>query len=198
MHKFQTLNIARHTTHPIITDKQIISYTNKATVLGPTFTTSSFTQKKLPTTRRVMAMKTLNRYRLQRFRNISANNKRRLYKTIIRPQLLYPIISLNSVNTISHSSYRKLQQVQNEALRFIDNTKFTDRIPSTTLHTRNEPPAINTYIHRRAINAWTQMHDKNPDLYDTMKPEADELTRHTNFPTSFLTAETPEPRQIYV
>ena len=31
-----------------------------------------------------------------------------------------------------------------------------------TLHTRNELPAINTYIHRRAIDAWTQLHDKNP------------------------------------
>ena len=125
-------------------------------------------------------MKTVNR--LQRFRNLSTNNKRRLYKTIIRPQLLYPIIPLN---TISHSSYRKLQQVQNKALRFIENTKLTDRIQSTTLRTRNELPAINTYIHRRAIDAWTQLHDRNPDLYDTLKPEADELTRHTNFPTSF-------------
>ena len=138
-------------------------------------------------------MRTLNR--LQRFRNLSTNNKRRLYKTIIRPQLLYPIIPLN---TILHSSYRKLQQVQNKALRFIENTKRTDRIPSTTRHTRNELPAINTYIHRRAIDAWTQLHDKNPDLKDTLKPEADELTRHTHFPTSFLTGETPESRPIYV
>ena len=107
-------------------------------------------------------------------------------------------LPINPLNTISHSSYRKLQQVQNKALRFIENTKRTDRIPSTTLHTRNELKAINTYIHRRAIDAWTQLHDKNPDLYDTLKPEADELTRHTHFPTSFLTAETPEPRPIYV
>ena len=110
----------------------------KATVVGLTFSTRSITPQ--ITTRRALAMKTLNR--LQRFRNISTNNERRLYKTIIRPQLLYPIIPLN---TISHSSYRKLQQVQNKALRFIENTKLTDRIPSTTLHTRNELPAINTY-----------------------------------------------------
>ena len=166
MHKFQTLNIARRTTHPIIADEQIIIYTNKATALGLTFSTRSITPQ--ITTRRAMAMRTLNR--LQRFRNLSTNNKRRLYKTIIRPQLLYPIIPLN---TISHSSYRKLQQLQNKALRFIEITKRTDRIPSTTLHTRNELPAINTYIHRRAIDAWTQLHDKNPDLYDTLKPEAE-------------------------
>ena len=170
MHKFQTLNIARRTTHPIIADEQIIPYTSKSTALGLTFSKRSITPQ--ITTRRAMAMRTLNR--LQRFRNLSTNNKR-LYKTIIRPQLLYPIIPLN---TISHSSYRKLQQVQNKALRFIENTKRTDRIPSTTLHTRNELPAINTYIHRRAIDAWMQLHDKNSDLYETLKPEADELTRH--------------------
>ena len=178
-----------HKTHPIIADEQIIPYTNKATALGLTFSTRSITPQ--ITTHRAMAMRTLNR--LQRFRKLSTNNKR-LYKTIIRPQLLYPIIPLN---TISPSSYRKLQQVQNKALRFIENTKRTDRIPSTTLHTRNELPAINTYIHRQAIDAWTQLHDKNSELYDTLKLEVDELTRHTHFPTSFLTAETPELRPIY-
>ena len=108
----QIPNTQQHTTHPIIADEQIIPYTNKATALGLTFSTRSITPQ--ITTRRAMAMRTLNR--LQRFRSLSTNNKRRLYKTIIRPQLLYPIIPLN---TISHSSYRKLQQVQNKALRFI-------------------------------------------------------------------------------
>ena len=43
IHKFQTLNIARRTTHPIITDEQIMPYTNKATVLGLTFSTQTIT-----------------------------------------------------------------------------------------------------------------------------------------------------------
>ena len=175
INKFQTLNIARRKTLPIITDEQAIPYTNKATVLGLTFSTSSITPQ--ITTRRGIAMKTLKR--LQRFRNLSTNNKRTLYKITRRPQLLYPI---NPLNTISHVSCRKLQQVQNRSPKiYKENTRLTDRIPSTTLHTRNDLSAKNTYIHRRAIDAWTKLHDKNPNLYTTPWSR-----KHTNFPTSFL------------
>ena len=96
-------------------------------------------------------MKTLTR--LQRFRNLSEKNKRKLYLTIVRLQLLYPIIPLNSISKTAH---KKLQKVQNKALRFIENTTLNDRIPSTTLHARNKLPTINTYLHSRGINVWTQ------------------------------------------
>ena len=46
-------------TFPIITDEQIIPYTNKATVSGLTFSTQSITPQ--ITTRRAIAMKTLNK-----------------------------------------------------------------------------------------------------------------------------------------
>ena len=70
--------------------------------------------------RKAMAMKTLTR--LQRFRNLSEKKKRKLYLTIVRPQLLYPIIPLNSISKTAH---KKLQKVQNKALRFIENTTLT-------------------------------------------------------------------------
>ena len=117
-------------TFPIITDEQIIPYPNKATVLGLTFSTSSISPPQI-TTYRAIAFKTLNR--LQRFRNLSTHNKKRLYITIIHPQLLYPIIPLN---TISHTYYKKLQQVQSKALRFIENTGLTNIIPTTAHNKR--------------------------------------------------------------
>ena len=44
-----------------------------------------------------MAIQTLTK--LQRFRNLSEKqNKRKLHLTIVRPQLLYPIIPLNSIS----------------------------------------------------------------------------------------------------
>ena len=125
-------------------------------------------------------MKTLTR--LQRFRNLSEKNKRKLYLTIVTPQLLYPIIPLN---VISKTPHKKLQKVQNKALRFIENTTLNDRIPSTTLHARNKLPTINTYLHRRAINVWTQLQDKNPELYDKLKPNERDPRRHSRFPQLF-------------
>ena len=41
------------------------------------------------------------------------------------------------LNTISEESTRNLQEVQNKALRFIENTSLKDEIPSQLLHVRN-------------------------------------------------------------
>ena len=155
MTKFVVLNISRRTTTPILIDDKQIDYSRNAKILGLTYSTNGI----LPqvTARRAMTMKTLDR--LLRFRQLSPRNKRRLYLTIVRPQLIYPIIPLN---TISNSSHRKLQRVQNRALRFIDNVHWTDRITSTTLHDRHRLPALNRYIHRHAKDIWTNLHDKNP------------------------------------
>ena len=166
MHKFQTLNIAQRTTHPIIADEQMIPYTNKATALGLTFSTRSITPQ--ITTRRAMAMRTLNRL-----------------EKVPKP------IHKQQKKTVQNN-YTPTATLPNHSTKHY----FTLIIQKTTTGTKQSPKIHR--IHRRAIDAWTQLHDKNPDLYDTLKPEADELTRHTHFPTSFLTAETPESRPIYV
>ena len=119
-------------------------------------------------------MKTIHNFHSLSLRNLSEKNKRKLYLTIVRPQLLYPIIPLN---IISKTAHKKLQKVQNKALRFIENTTLNDRIISTTLHARNKLPTINTYLHRRAINVWTQLQDKNPELYDKLKPNEEDPRR---------------------
>ena len=138
-------------------------------------------------------MKILNR--LQRFRNLSSNNKdytKQYYTPRVTPPNLFTKHYFTCI-------IQKTTAGPKQSPKIYRNTRLTDRIPSTTLHTRNELPAISTYIHRRAIDAWTQLHDKKPNLYDTVKPEADELIRHTTFTASFLTAEVPEPpRPIYV
>ena len=140
-------------------------------------------------------MKTIHNFHSLSLRNLSEKNKRKLYLTIVRPQLLYPIIPLN---IISKTAHKKLQKVQNKALRFIENTTLNDRIISTTLHARNKLPTINTYLHRRAINVWTQLlQDKNPELYDKLKPNEEDPRRHSRFPSTFLTTNSPEPLPIY-
>ena len=190
INKFQIMNVSRRNTAPVIINRKEINYTNKTKILGMTYSTHGISPQ--VEIRKAMAMKTLTR--LQRFRNLSEKNKRKLYLTIVRPQLLYPIIPLNSISKTAH---KKLQKVQNKALRFIENTTLNDRIPSTTLHARNKLPTINTYLHRRAINVWTQLQDKNPELYDKLKPNEGDPRRHSRFPSTFLTTNSPEPLPIY-
>ena len=178
------MNVSRRNTASVIVNRKEINYTNKKKILGMTYSTHGISPQ--VEIRKAMAMKTLTR--LQRFRNLPEKNKRKLYLTIVRPQLLYPIIPLNSISKTAH---KKLQKVQNKALRFIENTTLNDRIPSTTLHARNKLPTINTYLHRRAINVWTQLQDKNPELYDKLKPNEGDPRRHSRFPSTFLTTNSP-------
>ena len=131
INKFQIVNVSRRNTAPVIVNRKEINYTNKTKILGMTYSTHGISPQ--VEIRKAMAMKTLTR--LQRFRNLSEKNKRKLYLTIVRMQLLYPIIPLNS---ISKNAHKTLQKVQNKALRFIENTTLNDRIPSTTLHARNK------------------------------------------------------------
>ena len=152
-------------THPIIVNRNQIDYTTTIKILGMTY--AAFGLKPQVTSRRAIANNTLNK--LQRFRTLSPTNKRRLYKTIVRPQLLYPIVPLN---TLSTAQTRRLQQVQNRALRFIDNVSPLDCIPSQVLHQRHDIPPVNVYIHRRAIDTWTTTRDKLPDIYDALTTDA--------------------------
>ena len=184
------MNISRRNTAPVIINRKEINYTNKTKILGMTYSTHGISPQF--EIRIAMAMKTLTR--LQRFWNLFEKNKRKLYLTIVRPQFLYPIIPLNSISKTAH---KKLQKVQNKALRFIENTTLNDRILSTTVHARNKLPTINIYLHRRAINVWTQLQDTNPELYDKLKSNERDPRRHSRFASTFLTTNSPEPLPIY-
>ena len=191
MNKFKVMNISRLKTSPIIINNTQLNYTNNATILGLTYSTTGLSPQ--VTTRRAIASKTL--CKLQRFRNLSTHNKRRLYLTIVRPQLLYPIIPLN---TISQASIRKLQQIQNKALRFIENTRLIDKIPTSLLHERNRLPAVNIYLHERSKDIWSKLRDKNPHIYNNIKPRPNDQQRNSRFPTSFKINNTPNPLPLYV
>ena len=189
--KFKILKINRHKTHPVIVDDQLIDYTNNIRLLGMTY--STFGLKPQVTSRRAIANNTLNR--LQRFRTLSSDSKRRLYKTIVRPQLLYPIVPLN---TLSTAQTRRLQQVQNRALRFIDNVTQFDCIPSQILHQRHDLPPINVYIHRRAIDTWTATRDKLPDIYHALTHDAiDNPRTNRHFHCSIVDNTSREPLPFY-
>ena len=185
--KFSTINIARYKTDALTINDNDLTYKRNAKILGLTF--SNRGPAKQVSIRRAIARRT--QYKLYRFRRLSTYNKRRLYLTIVRPQLLYPIIPLN---TSSKTSISKLQTVQNAGLRFIENVKLTDRIPAWTLHERHDIPPINQYLHDRSIKTWKLLDVKNPDIFDRIKPtNEDRYNRHTYFPCSFRTDDDDRP-----
>ena len=105
-------------------------------------------------TRRDIASAQLTR--LQRFRNLSKKNKRKLYITIVRCKLVYPPIPMH---TASKTQISTLQKVQNRATRLITNTTKTDRQRSERLHELAVLEPINVTLHRLAENIWTNITD---------------------------------------
>ena len=109
-------------------------------------------------TRKAMAMKILTK--LQRFRNLSEKNKRKLYLTIVRPQLQYPIIPLNSISKTAH---KKLQKVQNKVLIEIYWKHNTKRQNSF-----NDPTSSKQITHNQHLS--TQTCNKYMDPTTGQKP----------------------------
>ena len=75
----------------------------------------------------------LNLGKLFRFKHAPPHIKLQLYKSLISPLLEYPPII---TATISDTQMKKLQTIQNSALRFIYNTHYTDYTTNDTLHRR--------------------------------------------------------------
>ena len=173
-------------------EDHFVPYSSSTRVLGLNYSSTGI--KTHVNQRRIIAQTTLNR--LKRFSGLGDVIKRKLYVTMVRTQLLYPIVPLNS---ISATAKLKLQRVQNDALRFIDGTTRWDGIPSHRLHDRHNLEPINAYLHRRSVKVWTDMRQKNPDIYDRLRHRPGEpVSGHAWFPTTYVTEDSVPPGPLYV
>ena len=93
--------------------------------------------------------------KLTRFKFLNLNNKRKLYLTLVRSILLYPV----PLHTASNNQLRKLQKVQNAATRFITNHSLMDRLRNETLHEMTDLDTVNVVLHLQANNIWTKIGD---------------------------------------
>ena len=142
------------------------------------------------TNRRATALKSLSK--LYRFNMLSTETKRRLFMTIIRPKLLYPIVSLN---TLSKTQTSRLQTVQNRALHEICRggyPSWSSPIPHSA-----PPTWLSTgkcFIHNRASDLWTKMRLNCPDIHGKIWPnDNDPPRRKSGFLTCFVNEDNPLP-----
>ena len=61
---------------------------------------------------------------LWRLRELSENNKRKIFKALMIPRITYPDVSLHCMR---ESSIKILQRIQNQGARYITNTRRIDR-----------------------------------------------------------------------
>ena len=102
---------------------QIKNYKHTGKILGLNITYNNFFRRHIDiiTGRARAEIK-----KLKRFRGLKKALKLRLYKTLILPILLYPIIPINAC---SKSQINKLQLIQNAAIRWIYNENPPTRCP---------------------------------------------------------------------
>ena len=185
--KFQVINIGKHATRDI--PHHNISHTITGKVLGLNIKSTGFTHHNK--VRKNIAQSQLTK--LYRFQNLSSNNKRKLYMTLVRSSLIYPIIPMH---TSSKTQMLALQRIQNKATRFINNTRLSDRISSEQLHNMAELEPLNVVTHKQAQNIWNTVEHTlqvNTNEY-TLQPGK---RYNPSFPSSYHRAQRDIPPPLF-
>ena len=118
--------------------------------------------------------------KLNRFKNAPSKIKLILYKSLIRPLIEYPSIPL-ALSNKTHT--KKLQKVQNAALRFVNGTSLKDRICMSSLHNKFKIDAFNVRIHKLAkkcLNTMVNNYSSNPSSQPLTKYKYSEYTIKEN------------------
>ena len=92
--------------------------------------------------------------RLQKFKQCSPKVKKKLYQALVLPLLDYPCVQLYNSGK---SNISKIQKVQNQALRFINNSSLIDKIPSKSLHKKFKIKPINLRLKKLAFKSLTKL-----------------------------------------
>lgn len=189
--KFQLLPLFYNPKQPIKIGENTINFTNVAKVLGLTITSNGLQQQVTNNCNKAQA-KLSN---LHKFRNLSQKLKTLLYKSTILPTIIYPTVPLNTINI---TQFRKMQKIQNDALRFITNNRLSDRVRVTDLHELIKIDTVNTIIHKQAHEAWTRIKNTQPELYNYIRYNYDITDNTLRFQSSRTLAEDIAPRPIFL
>ena len=141
---------------------------------------------------------------LYRFRSMRTKFKLHLVKALVLPHLFYPAVPLHLA---SRNQMRKLQRVQNQALRFAFGIKWQSFTTNKAIH-QMKPchRPVNQELYWRAKRIWTNIESGDAGDADQLKSMLQELKidwsdsaakRREKFPSSWLAAmlkQEPAPR----
>ena len=119
---------------------------------------------------------------LYRFRYLKRKLKLRLYKALILPILTYPVVPLNNC---SSTQIRRLQVIQNNAIRWIMNEKRPLICPLEIRHAELKLEYIDFRLKRLAESVWHKIEEENSDFHrESMTMQMP--VSHNWFPSSYL------------
>ena len=149
MPKFQLLSVSKSKPSPVIIDEEELLFTRQAKTLGLSLSRTGIVSHIMNR----LAIAKRERQKLKRFEGMSSKLRVRLYKTLIRPILEYPVIPM----CIASQSNKKVQQsFQNICLKQI--AKGTDLAYETAerLHNEYDVEPYNVRQYNMAVKAWNR------------------------------------------
>ena len=157
----------------------ILPYTNESKLLGLHFTRNNFFVKQVEknTEKANAELKKLYRFKL-----LKKKLKVRLYKALILPILLYPVVPLN---ICSKTQVKKLQVVQNKAIRWITDERWPVICPIDTRQEELKIEPIDFRLKRLAEGVWNKIETENSPFH-TQNMNLQMPLPHKWFPSSYL------------
>lgn len=186
--KFQIISISKRKKEPVVIGGRPHPFDKSGKVLGVQFTTNGFSTH--TKSRIKMAKDKLTK--LYRFKQISMQNKKKLYNAYVKSILVYPTIPLH---TASKHLQGKMQVVQNDAGRFMLGITKMDRVRSRTIQALTGLKPINIYLHEQAKKTW-RIIDGITDDRTRQIITTDGISTFRQFPSSRRIALGPTPEPI--
>ena len=192
MNKFTILPIAIYKTEQVSINNNIFPYSDKAKILGLTVNIRGY--NKQITNNKTKAEHAL--YTLKRFNHLNTNIKLNLIKVCILPILTYPPYPLT---TLSKTSIRKLQRVQNKAIRYAYNEKHPYTRTITELHQLSNIKPINITLHEQALKTKLTLQNiiQDETYINLITQNLQNESEHSWFKTTCKTLENIAPLPLY-
>ena len=156
-----------------------ISYSTEMKLLGLNFRRNNFYVKHVET---IVQRANAELKKLQRFRLLKTKLKNRLYKALILPHLTYPAVPLN---ICSDTQFKKIQTIQNKAIRWITNEKWPIICPINRRQEQLKLEPIKDRIKRLAEGIWNRIYEENAEFHQ-QNLQIQMNNPHTWYPSSYL------------
>lgn len=187
--KFTLIPLATKKNEAVIAAGELIEFSNEGRILGMKITTTGYRAH----IKEIEARGKKALGDLFKLNNLPIHIKLHLVKAFVLPIIEYPAIPLVSMNT---TNIRKLQRVQNKALRFAFNERYPYTRNTRQLHEEGHVKPLNTKLHERAKRTWEKLEGLDDPIYNTIS-EYTINKEHAWFPSSIYTLNRNEPQPIY-
>ena len=159
--KFQMIMIANRPKQNIMVENESFEYTKKANILGLHFKSNNFFKSQVDDNIRKAKLELTKLYR---FRYVKQKIKIRLYKTKVLPLLTNASVPLN---ICSQNQIKRLQVVQNKAIRWITKLYYPNRCNIDQQQEILKIEPIKERINRLSQKVWFKIETENSEFFNT-------------------------------